>query len=55
MINKFFDLIYVHLLCNKIYPVFKTLLASLMNACKLVPIKERQNTAMSTELLVKLV
>lgn len=37
------------------YPVFKTLLASLMNDCKLVPIKDRQNTAMSTDPLAKLV
>lgn len=37
------------------YPVFKTLLASLTNDCKFVPIKERQKTAMSTDPLARLV
>lgn len=42
--------------CNrKSYPVFKTLLASLIKDCKLVPIKERQKIPISTDPLAKLV
>lgn len=37
-------------LCSIFYPIFKTRLASAKKSARLVPMRERQNTAMSTEL-----